>query len=46
MEEARLFLGKLFGLGKADFDKPKEILDKSKDFHKLINEELKELDEK
>jgi uncharacterized protein len=46
LEEARLYLGKLFGLGKADFDKPKEILDKSKDFHKLINEELKSFDEK
>lgn len=45
LEEARLFLGKLFGLGKADYKKPKEILEKSKDFHKLISDEIKEIDE-
>jgi uncharacterized protein (DUF2225 family) len=45
LEEARLYLGKLFGLGKADFKKPKEILEKSKDFHKLISDEIKEIDE-
>ena len=45
LEEARQYLGKLFGMGKADFDKPKEILEKSKDFHSEISKELKELDE-
>ncbi len=44
LEEARLFLGKLFGLGKADFKKPREILEKSKEFHKLISDEIKEID--
>ena len=46
LEEARIYLGKLFGLGKADFEKPKEILEKSKHFHKLISDELKEMDDK
>lgn len=46
LEQARLYLGKLFGLGKTNIDKPKEILEKSKDFHQLITEELKEIDEK
>lgn len=44
LEEARLYLGKLFGLGKADFKKPREILEKSKEFHKLISDEIKEID--
>ncbi|MCK4797380.1 MAG: DUF2225 domain-containing protein [Spirochaetes bacterium] len=46
LEEARSYLGKLFGLGKADFDKPKEILEKSKDFHQMISDEIKEIDGK
>ena len=46
LEDARSYLGKLFGLGKADYDKPKEILEKSKDFHMIISDEIKELDEK
>ena len=46
LEEARLYLGKLFGLGKTDFDKPKEILEKSKDYHQLISEEIKTLNGK
>jgi uncharacterized protein len=45
LEEARLYLGKLFGLGKSDIKKPKEILEKSKDFHKLISDEIKQIDE-
>jgi uncharacterized protein (DUF2225 family) len=44
LDEARLYLGKLFGLGKADFEKPKEILEKSKAFHEIISKEIKELD--
>jgi uncharacterized protein len=44
LDEARLYLGKLFGLGKADFDKPKEILEKSRQFHEVITKEIKELD--
>jgi len=46
LDEARLYLGKLFGLGKIDYEKPKEILQKSKDFHELISTEIKEIDEK
>ena len=44
LEEARSYLGKPFGLGKSDFDKPKEILDKSKDFHEIISNEIKKID--
>ena len=42
--EARTYLSKLFGFGKSDFDKPKEIVEKSKDFYEHIAKELKEID--
>jgi uncharacterized protein len=40
LEESKLYLGKLFGMGKSTSNKPKEILDKSKNFYDLINKEL------
>jgi len=43
--EARSYLSKLFGYGKSDFEKPKEIVEKSKDFYELISKEIKEIDE-
>ncbi|MCG8568642.1 MAG: DUF2225 domain-containing protein [Spirochaetes bacterium] len=41
LEESKLLFGKLFGMGKSNVDKPKEILDKSRDFYEMINQELK-----
>jgi uncharacterized protein (DUF2225 family) len=41
LEESKLYLGKLFGMGKSTSNKPKEILDKSKNFYDLIGKELK-----
>lgn len=45
LDEAKLYLAKLFGMGKTDYDKPKEILDKSRDFYELITKEVKEIEE-
>lgn len=42
LEKAKLYFGKLFGMGKSNVNKPKEILDKSKDFYDIIAKELKE----
>lgn len=41
LEEAKMMFGKLFGMGKSNVNKPKEILEKSKDFYDMINKELK-----
>ena len=41
LEEARLYFGKLFGMGKSNVNKPKEILERSKDFYDLITKEMK-----
>lgn len=41
LEEAKMMFGKLFGMGKSNVNKPKEILEKSKDFYDRINKELK-----
>lgn len=43
LDEAKLFYGKLFGMGKSDSNKPKELLDKSRHFHELITKEVNEL---
>lgn len=45
LHDGKSFLGKLFGLGKSDYDKPKEILDKSKEYYDLMSKELKKIDE-
>ena len=45
LAQGKIFLSKLFGMGKSDYSKPKEILDKSKEYYELISKELKELDE-
>ncbi len=45
LDEAKISLGRLFGMGKSNFDKPKVILEKSKDYYDIINNELKELEE-
>ncbi len=45
LDEAKISLGRLFGMGKSNFDKPKVILEKSKDYYDIINKELKELEE-
>jgi hypothetical protein len=42
--EARTYLSKLFGFGKTDYDKPKEIVEKAKEFYELIAKELKSID--
>ena len=41
LEEIKTLFGKLFGMGKSNVNKPKEILEKSKDFYDLITKELK-----
>jgi len=43
LEEMKSGFGKLFGMGKANVNKPKEILEKSKNFYELVSKELKEL---
>jgi uncharacterized protein (DUF2225 family) len=43
LEEAKILMGKLFGMGKSNFDKPKEILERSRDFYELIGNEIKDL---
>ncbi len=43
LEEMKSGFGKLFGMGKANVNKPKEILEKSKSFYELASKELKEL---
>lgn len=42
LETAKMYFGKLFGMGKANVNKPKEILDKSKDFYSEVNKILKD----
>ncbi len=42
--DSRQYLSKLFGFGKSDYDKPKEIVDKAKEYHEAISKELKALD--
>lgn len=42
LEEAKLYFGKLFGMGKSNVNKPKEILEKSKNFYDMLTKELKE----
>jgi uncharacterized protein len=44
LEEARLYFGRLFGMGKSNVNKPKEILEKSKTFYDTISKELKQSD--
>lgn len=44
LDDSKMLFGKLFGMGKANVDKPKEILEKSKDFYDQIGKELKEFD--
>lgn len=44
LENSKMLCGKLFGMGRSNVDKPKEILDKSKDFYDQIGKELKEMD--
>ncbi|MBP5706000.1 MAG: DUF2225 domain-containing protein, partial [Spirochaetales bacterium] len=46
LETAKMYFGKLFGMGKANVNKPKEILDKSKNFYTEVNKILKEEEEK
>ncbi|HOJ64760.1 MAG TPA: DUF2225 domain-containing protein [Spirochaetota bacterium] len=41
LEKAKLYFGKLFGMGKSNVDKPKEILEKSRYFYEIITKELK-----
>lgn len=41
LDEAKMMFGKLFGMGKSNVNKPKEILEKSKDFYDKINKDLK-----
>ncbi|HOV12917.1 MAG TPA: DUF2225 domain-containing protein [Spirochaetota bacterium] len=41
LDEAKLYFGKLFGMGKSNVNKPKEILEKSKLFYEQITKELK-----
>lgn len=43
LDEAKLYFGKLFGMGKSNVNKPKEILEKSKDFFDIITKEMAEL---
>jgi uncharacterized protein (DUF2225 family) len=43
LEDMKSGFGKLFGMGKANVNKPKEILEKSKNFYELVSKELKEL---
>lgn len=43
LETLKMDFGKLFGMGKSNFDKPKIILDKSKDYYDLITDELKKI---
>ncbi|HQJ05268.1 MAG TPA: DUF2225 domain-containing protein [Spirochaetota bacterium] len=43
LEKAKLYFGKLFGMGKSNINKPKEILEKSKDFYDIVSNELKEI---
>ena len=43
LEDTKAGFGKLFGMGKANVNKPKEILEKSKNFYELVSKELKEL---
>lgn len=43
LEEAKLYYGKLFGMGKSDANKPKEILDKARHFFEEITKEVNEL---
>ena len=45
LETAKMYFGKLFGMGKANVNKPKEILDKSKNFYTEVNKILKEEEE-
>jgi len=42
LEESKLYLAKLFGMGKSNANKPKEILDKSKNFYDQIAKDLKQ----
>lgn len=44
LDDCKMYFGKLFGMGKANVNKPKEILEKSKDFYEQINKELKKDD--
>ncbi len=41
LEKCKLYFGKLFGMGKSNVDKPKEILEKSRYFYEIISKELK-----
>lgn len=41
LEKSKLYFGKLFGMGKSNIDKPKEILEKSRYFYEIISKELK-----
>lgn len=42
LDEAKLYFGKLFGMGKSNVNKPKEILEKSKTFYDAVSKELKD----
>ncbi len=44
LEQAKSTVGRLFGLGKASKDKPQTILERARDLHRMINEELKRVD--
>lgn len=42
LEESKLYYGKIFGMGKSDVNKPKEILEKAKTFYDLVSKEQNE----
>ena len=44
LEDSKLYFGKLFGMGKSNVNKPKEILEKSKTFYDIVSKELKQLE--
>jgi uncharacterized protein (DUF2225 family) len=42
LEQAKSTVGRLFGLGKASKNKPQTILERARELHRMINEELKQ----
>ena len=45
LDEAKLYYGKLFGMGKSDSNKPKELLDQARHFYEEINKEVNALND-
>ncbi len=43
LEESKLYYGKIFGMGKSDSNKPKELLEKARKYYELIGKEQNEL---